>query len=91
MRPWIVAAAAIIAAVLLIVGACIRISADRPGRTPREPSIRKFLLMGLIFLSFFAALALSVAVLLSDRLDIIRITKDTSLPETVKSWLWGWK
>ena len=91
VKNWMIAAVPGIALVLLIVGACIRISADRPVRERRERSILKFLLLTMIFLGFMAAMALVVAELLDDRLDVIRATKGTGIPEAVKAWLWGWR
>ena len=91
MTIWELAVVSVAAATLLIMIACIRISADRPGKRRRGLPVLRFLLMALIFLWFFAIMAIIVAVLLSDRLDVIRLTKDTALPETVKAWIWGWR
>ena len=91
MTIWELAVVAAAAATLLIMIACIRISADKPGKRRRGLPVLRFLLMALIFVWFAAVLAITVAVLRADRLDMIRLTKDTALPEPVKAWIWGWR
>lgn len=92
MNAWAIVAAVACVAVLVLIWACIRISADKPQkRKPlKDGAVRQFLLMVAIFVSLLAAMAATVAVLMGGKLAMIRVIKDAAIPEWVKDILWGW-